>query len=238
MTAALIITLLAAVVALVAARREQAWATPVLVVTTVVALILGSWSVVSRVTRKTSAETALDAQSEAGRVLAEQVAAQVGSGQLLVLTYAPVAGERWFTDLRVEGFTNALAGKGFQVILAGPNVSPQGVPDASFQVWPRETLSSEAAAWIAKNKDVKAIISLMPFPPRDFSSRGLPLYAFAVHEMPEWQAGVRAGTTKAVLVSRPTVMGAEAARPGLAWNEMFELVTPENIAAYRRPGTT
>ena len=128
MTPALVILLLVVVVAFIAARRHQAWATPVLVVAVIAGLVLGSWSLVARVTAKTATEEALDAQSEAARVLAEQVAAQVGSGRVLVLTYAPVAGERWFTDLRVEGFTNTLAGKGFQVTLAGPNVAPQGAP--------------------------------------------------------------------------------------------------------------
>lgn len=233
MTVALVIVLVFAVASLVATGRKLAWGRPALLVATVLALALGSWSLIARATRKSPAQQARDVQVDAGRILAEQVLEHVNAGRLLVLTYAPVKGERLFTDMRLDGFTNGLAGRNLQVTLAGPNMTPGGSPDESFLVWPLETLSASAASWLGQNKDVTAVVSLMPFPPRDFSSRELPFFAFAVHEMPEWQAGVRAGRTKAVLVSRPTIMKPEAAQTPPAWSDMFELVTPKNIADYK-----
>jgi hypothetical protein len=235
MTLALVIVLLLAIASFAATTRKMAWGRPALLVTTVLALALGSASLVARATKKSPARQAQDIQVDAGRILAEQVLAHVNAGRLLVLIYAPVKGERLFTDMRLDGFTNALAGRNLPVTLAGPNVTPGGSPDESFLVWPQETLSAAAASWLAQNKDVTAVVSLMPFPPRDFSSRDLPFFAFAVHEMPEWQAGVRAGRTKAVLVSRPTIMRLEAEQTPPTWSDMFELITPQNIANYTTP---
>lgn len=235
MTIALVLVLLLAIGGLVATTRKLSWGRPLLIVATVLALALGSWSLVGRVSKKSPAQQAMDVQTAAGRVLAEQVLALGDSGHLLVLVYAPTKGERLFTDLRLAGFTNALAGKALQVTLAGPNMSPTGTPDPSFLVWPQESLARSVSDWLGQNKDAKAVVSLMPFPPRDLSTRDVPFFAFAVHEMPEWQAGVRAGRTKAVLVSRPTLMQVDPAQAKPSWSDMFELVTPETIANYKTP---
>lgn len=233
MTLVLVLVLLLAVASLVATNRKQAWGRPVLIVATIAALGLGSWSMISRMIQKTPAAHAMDVQTEAGKVLAEEMLKEAGGGRVLVLTYAPVKGQHLFTDLRLAGFTKALEGKGVEVTLAGPLMTPDATPEGAFTVWPQETLGRSVAEWLGQNKDAKAVVSLMPFPPRDLSTRSVPLFAFAVHEMPEWQAGVRAGSTKAVLVSRPTVMKAEASSKAPTWQEMFELVTPQNVRDYK-----
>ena len=223
---------------LMARRQGHDWASPALVVVTLLALLAGGVVMVGRLRKVSPAKQAMSAQASAAKVLGEQLAASVESGTILVLTYAPATGDRLFTDARWEGLALALTNTAYRLVAAGPQVVPgASLPAGSdFVVFAHEKLTADANTWLAAHPDTKAIVSLLPAPPPGLALGGRPLFAFAVAELEGWAAGLRSGQWKAALIAKRAVAVTEGLDQS-DWAQLFDLVTPATVAAFQKNAT-
>jgi hypothetical protein len=234
MTIVLLFLAAGLIACMVAHQKGQAWAKSMLVVLVVAALLAAVWAGVMRYRKPTSAEAAADLQAEAGRALGEMVAAEVPAGDILIITYAPVKEREIFTDSRLRGLRTALTNAPRTLVIGGPLAVPDSPEAAAFTVFSAANLAPEINAWLSAHAEIKAVVSLMPYPPQGLRLNGRPMYCFAMREVPGWGEGLRGGGWKGAMLAHVSSQISTSGQTPAGWGALFDLVTPATLAAYQK----
>lgn len=169
-------------------------------------------------------------EQAAGNELARLLLADVKEGQVLLLRNPPLAGaSREVSALRCEGVARACEKSGVQLIQAGPRFPGDAGGQADFIYMSEGSLREEVHMWATKNKEVRAVVSLLPVWPQ-VAFNG-PVFAFMdASRDTSCLNDIRSGRVRAGIFYRMRPLPPETkpeANNGLP--PKFILVTKENL---------
>lgn len=176
MTGFSIVLILIAVVALYLARRGVRGAKVAVVLCVVGACALSIFNFV-RKEEGAYANSFVSDEQAAGYEIARLLLGDVKDGQVLLLRNPPLPGAtREVSALRCEGVLRACEKSGVQLVQAGPRFSGDAGGPEDFIYMSEGSLREEVHKWATKNKEVRAVVSLLPVWPQ-IAFNG-PVFAF------------------------------------------------------------
>lgn len=175
----------------------------------------------------------MDEERAAANVLGQYLAREIHAGFVLVLRDPPIAksGVAELSNVRFAGLLEACKGSPIELNQAGPASAETTVDGEAFTGFSGAAFEDELRQWFGKQREVKAVVSLLPLAPQ-FRPPNVPFYAFFAGRDTSWADGIRSGRIKAAIVYRrpplPSDLRPEA-NHGLP--AKFILVTKDNVDA-------